>query len=366
MQLLNLKKNSFTSRLNGLMSLVFLAGFISFGLSLLTPSAAYANCSQPLVPITDQCVEQNCRDAGFANDMAGCQQIIQECENTTKFAFQNASQVGNCSNAMRSCFQNQIDTTPCRNNGVLSTAASCNNGNVDADGDCGIDSAINSINIDSGGEDFKTNEGIKGDREKAMQEVCNVSGWTIQQIETCKNNARDDFDACYGELGGTAKKITDEQISNCMSGKADNPGDCSTRGGTWNAATNKCDPPKPQNDPNDQNNPANKPFQGGNPFGTNKGCGEAETVIVECERGDRGVTVLAEVVRFVIIALTIVVGIAAVGGIAWASVLYAKAEDNESNVKEAKELIRNVAIGILLYGFMIAIVNWLVPGGVIT
>lgn len=95
------------------------------------------------------------------------------------------------------------------------------------------------------------------------------------------------------------------------------------------------------------------------------GCGEARTVIIKCNEKERGVPVLASVLRVFVSVLSVVIGVAAVGGIAWASVKYAKAEDNASEVSEARTLIRNIVIGLLLYGFLIAIVNWLVPGGII-
>ena len=71
------------------------------------------------------------------------------------------------------------------------------------------------------------------------------------------------------------------------------------------------------------------------------------------------------ILKIVISVLTVLVGIAAVGGLAWASILYTKAGDNEGNVSEAKTLIRNIVIGIVLYGFLVAIVNFLIPGGII-
>lgn len=97
--------------------------------------------------------------------------------------------------------------------------------------------------------------------------------------------------------------------------------------------------------------------------GTGTNCGESETVLISCQ--GKGIQALGDVLRIIISVLTTLIGILAVGGLAWASVLYAKAEDNASNTAQAKEIIRNVAIGILVYGFLIAIVNWLVPGGVI-
>ena len=95
------------------------------------------------------------------------------------------------------------------------------------------------------------------------------------------------------------------------------------------------------------------------------GCGQAETVLIKCSRDTQGALAIATVLRIAVNILSVIIGVAAVGGLAWASVLYAKAQDNSGNVSEARELIRNIVIGILLYGFLVAIVNWLVPGGVI-
>jgi hypothetical protein len=94
-------------------------------------------------------------------------------------------------------------------------------------------------------------------------------------------------------------------------------------------------------------------------------CGEARVNILSCGT-ERGGVALNNVLKIIISALSVIVAIAAVGGLAWASVLYAKAGDNEGNVSEAKTLIRNVIIGILLYVFLVAIVGWLVPGSVIS
>jgi hypothetical protein len=63
--------------------------------------------------------------------------------------------------------------------------------------------------------------------------------------------------------------------------------------------------------------------------------------------------------------MTVIIGIVAVGGIAYAAILYASARDNQNQVNEAMTIIRNIVIGILLYGFTIVIINWLIPGGVI-
>jgi len=93
-------------------------------------------------------------------------------------------------------------------------------------------------------------------------------------------------------------------------------------------------------------------------------CGEARVNLLAC--GEEGGNVaLNRLLRIIVVVLSFAVGLAAVGGLAWASVLYAKAQDNESNVSEAKTLIRNIIIGLLLYVFLVALINWLVPGTVV-
>lgn len=316
-----------------------------------------------MVSMSDDCVQKNCDKTGLSG--AECIQVINDCANTSKFGY-NASQIGNCANAMRSCYENQIDTSPCKDNGVLARAASCNNGNVNADGTtCGMDTAIDNRNAEAGGDDFKTNRGIKGDRENAAKEVCRQNAaWTIPQIEQCEKNAVEDLNACYSENGGTASQFTDDEYENCLITKADNPGDCEARGGTWDPATKKCTDPTPPGDPNDPNNPDNDtPTAGvGGTAPDVKGqCGKARTNLIDCgEEG--GVTAFNNVLRIAIIALTFLVGVAAVGGLAYASIQYANAQDDSGKVSSAKTLITNIVIGIMLYGFMLAILMWLVPG----
>jgi len=93
-------------------------------------------------------------------------------------------------------------------------------------------------------------------------------------------------------------------------------------------------------------------------------CGKARTNLIACN--GTGAEALNGVLKIVISVLTVLVGIAAVGGLAWASILYAKATDNQASVSEARGLIQNIVIGLFLYVFLLAIVNFLVPGGLFT
>lgn len=67
---------------------------------------------------------------------------------------------------------------------------------------------------------------------------------------------------------------------------------------------------------------------------------------------------------FIINILSAGVGLVAVAMIAYAAFKYTTAQSDEGQTKEAKEMIRNVAIGITVYALMWAGIQWLVPGGV--
>lgn len=93
-------------------------------------------------------------------------------------------------------------------------------------------------------------------------------------------------------------------------------------------------------------------------------CGEARTNLINCGTAT-GTNAIANVLKIVLFIMTILIGIVATGGIVYGAVLYASASDNSSQVSQAKTIIRDVVIGLFLYGFMVVIINWLVPGGVI-
>lgn len=63
--------------------------------------------------------------------------------------------------------------------------------------------------------------------------------------------------------------------------------------------------------------------------------------------------------------LTALVGVAAVGALVYAGILYSSASNDSSQVSKAKTIIRDTVIGIVVYGFMFLILNWLIPGGVL-
>lgn len=93
-------------------------------------------------------------------------------------------------------------------------------------------------------------------------------------------------------------------------------------------------------------------------------CGDTTTQIIKCN-DKTGIAAIGDLIKLAIFVMTILIGIVATGGLAYAGIIYASAQDDQSKVSEAKNMIRNVVIGLVLYGFTIAIINWLLPGGVI-
>ena len=84
---------------------------------------------------------------------------------------------------------------------------------------------------------------------------------------------------------------------------------------------------------------------------------------------DKGTTVetniifvwLSGIIKF----LTVGVGIAATGGVVYGGFLYLTAQGNASKTKQGVVTIINALIGVLLYALAFAIINFLIPGGVL-
>ena len=99
-------------------------------------------------------------------------------------------------------------------------------------------------------------------------------------------------------------------------------------------------------------------------------CGGVQTAIIECSQTSQGPDAKNSGVWGVLIIvlniLTACVGIAAVGGIVYASILYASAADSTEQTKKAIEMIRNTVLGIIVYGLMYLLLNYLIPGGIFT
>jgi hypothetical protein len=97
-------------------------------------------------------------------------------------------------------------------------------------------------------------------------------------------------------------------------------------------------------------------------------CAGVETSIIACTQGANADSAKKSGIWGVlIIALNILtagVGIVAVGGVVYAAILYSSASDRAEQVKHAKDILQNIAIGIGLYAGMYLFLNFLVPGGI--
>jgi hypothetical protein len=80
-------------------------------------------------------------------------------------------------------------------------------------------------------------------------------------------------------------------------------------------------------------------------------CGNAN-VSISC--------LVGEVMKF----LTVMVGIAVVGGITFGGITYSTGSGNAAKTQKGVTIIVNSVIGLLVYLLMFAIINFLIPGGV--
>lgn len=98
-------------------------------------------------------------------------------------------------------------------------------------------------------------------------------------------------------------------------------------------------------------------------------CGGVQTSIIGCsQQGGNNASAkdsgIWGVLLLVLNILTAGVGIAAVGGIVYAAILYTTASDRSAQVEQAKNTIRDVVIGIAAYAGMYLLLNFLIPGGI--
>lgn len=99
----------------------------------------------------------------------------------------------------------------------------------------------------------------------------------------------------------------------------------------------------------------------------NNGCG-TDTTIIKCDNVDvtqDGVenTAVWSILLTAINILTAGIGVVAVAGIVYASILYTSAGGNAEQTKKAMTIIADIVIGVLAYALMYAVLNFLIPGG---
>lgn len=97
-------------------------------------------------------------------------------------------------------------------------------------------------------------------------------------------------------------------------------------------------------------------------------CGGTDTAIIKCDQNNGGGVEDNGVWGILLLVLRIMtagVGIVAVGGIAYGALLYASAGDKSEQVKKGVGVIQNVVVGLVLYAGMYAILEFIIPGGII-
>lgn len=92
-------------------------------------------------------------------------------------------------------------------------------------------------------------------------------------------------------------------------------------------------------------------------------CGGAKTSIINCS-GATGDAAILGIIKMVIQIMTAGIGILAVGTVIYGGILYSASGGSPDNIKKAKELWVNTAIGLIIFAFFVAITNFLIPGGV--
>ncbi|MDX2776382.1 hypothetical protein PV379_03385 [Streptomyces caniscabiei] len=87
-------------------------------------------------------------------------------------------------------------------------------------------------------------------------------------------------------------------------------------------------------------------------------CGDAKT------EGEAQDSAIWAILLLVLNILTAGVGIAAVGGIVYGSIMYSSAGDSQDQTRKAMDIIKNTVIGLIAYGLMYLVLNFLIPGGI--
>lgn len=101
----------------------------------------------------------------------------------------------------------------------------------------------------------------------------------------------------------------------------------------------------------------------------NSSCG-VNTSIISCPTGtdnnssDTSKTAAWQLLVIAIKILTGGIGVLAIAGIVYGSILYTTAAGSAEQVKKAIEVFRNVVIGVVAYALMFGFLNFLIPGGV--
>jgi hypothetical protein len=95
-------------------------------------------------------------------------------------------------------------------------------------------------------------------------------------------------------------------------------------------------------------------------------CAGTKTSLIDCPGGG-GKTVdktgLWALLLLIINIFSGLIGVAAVGGVVYGSILYSTAGGNMDKVKKARVTIAQTVLGIFVYVLLYAFLNYVIPGG---
>lgn len=89
------------------------------------------------------------------------------------------------------------------------------------------------------------------------------------------------------------------------------------------------------------------------------GGGGATTSILPSDWG------VSDILKLILNIVVYGLGAAAVLGVIIAGIMYMTARDNEAQVAKAKTRLFEVVIGLVAWAVMFAVLNWLIPGGLV-
>ena len=90
---------------------------------------------------------------------------------------------------------------------------------------------------------------------------------------------------------------------------------------------------------------------------------KVETSVLECPDGEDGRFIIWQLLEVAINFLAAGVGIAVLAGIVFGAITYATAAGSAEQAKKGITFVTNAVIALLLFIFMYAIINFLIPGG---
>lgn len=97
-------------------------------------------------------------------------------------------------------------------------------------------------------------------------------------------------------------------------------------------------------------------------------CGGVDTALIDCSQGgsetDVEDTGIWGILILTINIFTAGVGVLAVVGFVYGGILYITSGGSPEQIKKARVVFTNVVIGVIAFGVMFALLNFIIPGGV--